>query len=300
MDRVIAARVYIAICEQGSLSAASRVLEMSRPMVSRYLEAMETWAGTRLIHRTTRHLTLTPAGESILQKARQLSRLSEDIGELSRRETPSGILRVACAHYTAGYIISPMLPRFLLRYPELRIELDINNRRVSMVGERIDVAIRITDNPEPGAIARRIGECSSVLCASPEYLAIHGRPAGLAALATHNCLCYSNFADQHWSFTNAEGNVLSQQVKGNLSADISSVLLDAALAGCGITLIPLTEASHWLECGRLERVLPQLTPVSMGIYGMYMSRKLLPAALHLFLDEVQQHLQMSARFAGSE
>ncbi len=298
MDRIIAARVYIAICEHGSLSAASRVLQISRPMVSRYLDAMEQWAGTRLIHRTTRHLTLTPAGESILQKTRQLSRLSDDIGELSRREVPSGILRVACAHYTAADIISPMLPRFLLRYPELRIELDINDRRVSMVGERIDVAIRITDNPEPGAIVRRIGECASVLCASPEYLAIHGRPADLAGLAEHNCLCYSNFADQRWSFTTAEGETLSQAVNGNLSAGISSVLLDGALAGCGITLIPLTEASNWLENGRLERVLPQLTPASMSIYGMYMSRKRLPPALHLFLDEVQQSLQMSARAPG--
>ena len=298
MDRIIAARVFIAICEHGSLSAASRVLQMSRPMVSRYLEAMEQWAGSRLIHRTTRHMTLTPAGESILQKTRQLSRLSEDIGEFSRRQFPSGTLRVACAHYTATDIISPMLPGFLLRYPELRIELDINNRRISMVGERIDVAIRITDNPEPGAIARRMGECASVLCASPEYLAIHGRPKNLAALTSHNCLCYSNFTDQRWTFTTPEGGVLSQAVTGNLSAGISSVLVDAALAGCGITLIPVTEASRWLENGRLEQVLPQLTPAAMGIYGMYMSRKLQPAALHLFLDEIQQSLQMPDRASG--
>lgn len=91
----------------------------------------------------------------------------EYIATLRTAEIPSGILRVACAHYTATHIISPVLPQFLLRYPDLRIELDINNRPVSMVGERIDVAIRITDSPEPGAIARRVGECVSVLCASP-------------------------------------------------------------------------------------------------------------------------------------
>lgn len=291
MDRVTAARVYNRICETGSLSAAARSLGMSRPMVSRYLEEMEKWAGTRLIHRSSRRMTLTPAGEDILQKTRQLNRLSEDIGSLPVREVPSGILRVACAHYTATHIISPVLAPFLLRYPQLRIELDINNRPVSMVGERIDVAIRITDSPEPAAIARRLGECASVVCASPEYLAIHGHPRTPDDLVTHNCLSYSNFSHQSWQFLSEQNDTLSVAVNGNLSAGISAVLLDAALAGCGITMIPLAEASPWLAKGRLVRVLNQLTPRSMGIYGLYMSRKLQPAALRLFLDEIQGRLQ---------
>ncbi|WP_294904458.1 LysR family transcriptional regulator [Tatumella sp. UBA2305] len=291
MDRVMAAQVFNRICETGSLSAAARALGISRPMVSRYLEEMEKWAGARLIHRSSRHMTLTPAGEEILQKTRQLNRLSEDISGQAGRETPSGILRVACAHYTATHIISPVLPEFLLRYPDLRIELDINNRPVNMIGERIDVAIRITENPEPGAIARRLGECASVICASPEYLAIHGTPESAFALLAHNCLSYSNFSQPQWQLLTEQGETLSVAVNGNLSAGISAVLLDAALAGCGIAMIPLAEASPWLAKGRLVTVLPHYTPLTLGIYGMYLSRKLQPPALRLFLEEIQRRLQ---------
>lgn len=157
MDRVIAAQVYNRICELGSLSAAARALGISRPMVSRYLEQMEKWAGTRLVNRSTRKLTLTAAGEKVLLKTRTLSQLSQEIEGQSEKDLPSGTLRVACAHFTAMHLIAPVLPGLLSRYPQLRIELDVNNHPVSLVGERIDVAIRITDNPEPGMIARRLG-----------------------------------------------------------------------------------------------------------------------------------------------
>lgn len=157
MDRVIAAQVYNRICELGSLSAAARALGISRPMVSRYLEQMEKWAGTRLVNRSTRKLTLTAAGEKVLQKTRTLSQISQEIEGQSEKDLPSGTLRVACAHFTAMHLIAPVLPGLLSRYPQLRIELDVNNHPVSLVGERIDVAVRITDNPEPGMIARRLG-----------------------------------------------------------------------------------------------------------------------------------------------
>jgi DNA-binding transcriptional LysR family regulator len=145
------------ICELGSLSAAARSLGISRPMVSRYLDEMEKWAGARLIHRSTRRLTLTPAGEKILEKTRQLALLSQDIEGDATRLTPSGTLRIACAHFTATHLLGPVIPSFLARYPALRIEVDINNQPVSLVGERIDLAIRITNAPEPGVIARALG-----------------------------------------------------------------------------------------------------------------------------------------------
>ena len=176
MDRVTAAAVFNRICELGSLSAASRSLGISRPMVSRYLEEMEKWAGTRLLHRSSRQLTLTPAGEAILQKTRQLALISEAIQQETTQGVPAGTLRIACAHFTALHLVGPVITDFLARYPALRIELEINNQPVSLIGERIDLAIRITDSPEPGAIARRLGECHSVLCASPEYLKARGNP----------------------------------------------------------------------------------------------------------------------------
>ncbi|WET38929.1 LysR family transcriptional regulator [Citrobacter enshiensis] len=287
MDRVMAATVFNHICDLGSLSAASRALGISRPMVSRYLDEMEKWAGARLIHRSSRRLTITPAGEEALVKTRTLARLSLDIAGAAGREIPSGTLRVACAHFTATHILAPILPDFLARYPELRIEVEINNQPVSLVGERIDVAIRITDNPEPGTIARRLGDCESVLCASPDYLRQHGTPQTVEDLAQHNCLYYSGFAGKSWHFLDAQGKAASVVIKGNLSAGISSLLCEAAQAGMGIALVPEKEARPGLAQGELIRLLPQLEPRRLAVYGMYLSRDHQPAALRLLLEAVQ-------------
>lgn len=290
MDRVIAAQVYNRICELGSLSAAARALGISRPMVSRYLEQMEKWAGARLVNRSTRKLTLTAAGEKVLQKTRTLSQISQEIEDQSVKDLPSGTLRVACAHFTAMHIIVPVLPDLLQRYPQLRIELDVNNHPVSLVGERIDVAIRITDNPEPGMIARRLGECRSVLCASPHYLASRGVPEQLEDLSRHNCLHYSFFAGQSWRFLTPEGESVTTAVSGNLSASISSMLMEAAINHCGIAMLPEREADAALRQGSLVPVLGAFTPKPIGIFGIYQSRDYQPAAQRVFLDALANHL----------
>lgn len=290
MDRVIAAQVYNRICELGSLSAAARALGISRPMVSRYLEQMEKWAGARLVNRSTRKLTLTAAGEKVLQKTRTLSQISQEIEDQSVKYLPSGTLRVACAHFTAMHIIVPVLPDLLQRYPQLRIELDVNNHPVSLVGERIDVAIRITDNPEPGMIARRLGECRSVLCASPHYLASRGVPVQLEDLSRHNCLHYSFFAGQSWRFLTPEGESVTTAVSGNLSASISSLLMEAAINHCGIAMLPEREADAALRQGSLVPVLGAFTPKPIGIFGIYQSRDYQPAAQRVFLDALANHL----------
>lgn len=290
MDRVIAAQVYNRICELGSLSAAARALGISRPMLSRYLEQMEKWAGARLVNRSTRKLTLTAAGEKVLQKTRTLSQISQEIEDQSVKDLPSGTLRVACAHFTAMHIIVPVLPDLLQRYPQLRIELDVNNHPVSLVGERIDVAIRITDNPEPGMIARRLGECRSVLCASPHYLASRGVPEQLEDLSRHNCLHYSFFAGQSWRFLTPEGESVTTAVSGNLSASISSLLMEAAINHCGIAMLPEREADAALRQGSLVPVLGAFTPKPIGIFGIYQSRDYQPAAQRVFLDALANHL----------
>ncbi|MGG7445489.1 LysR family transcriptional regulator [Kosakonia oryzendophytica] len=293
MDRVMAVVVFNRICELGSLSAASRALGISRPMVSRYLDEMEKWAGARLIHRSSRRLTLTPAGENTLLRARQLTPLFEDIEQQSTRETPSGTLRIACAHFTASHIVGPVLPAFLARYPALKIEIDISHQPVNLIGERIDLAIRITNNPEPGAIAMRLGECRSVLCVSPDYLRLHGVPQCAADLEQHNCLYYSGFAGQTWHFTDSAQTRFTVLANGNLSAGISSVLCDAAIAGCGLALVPEQEAREALARGTLVSVLPHLEPQRLGIYGLYQSREHQHAALTLFLAAVADAMRQT-------
>jgi len=290
MDRIIAATVFNHICELGSMSAAARALGISRPMVSRYLAEMEKWAGSRLVHRSSRRLTVTPAGEEILKKTKQICQLSDDVTSMKEEATPSGTLRIACSHFIGMQIISPVINDFLKRYPALRIEMSINNHPVSLIGERIDLAIRITDTPEPGMIARRLGECLSVVCGSPDYLKNHGIPLHPDSLQQHNCLQYSRFAQQLWHFTDQQKTPVSVPVKGNFSADISWLLCEAAIADCGLALVPEIEAREALNSGQLVQVLPGFEPRTIGIYGLYMSREHKPVALNLFLSAVENRL----------
>ena len=140
-------------------------------------------------------------------------------------------------------------------------------------------------------IARRLGECASVVCAAPAYLTQQGEPQTPADLAQHNCLHYSRFAGQRWQFHDAHGEAVSVVVSGNFSAGISSVLCDAAIVGCGVAMVPATEAQTALASGQLRCVLPGFQPRTLGIYGLYMSRERQPAVLRVFLDAVMQQLQ---------
>lgn len=290
MDRVMAATVFNHICDLGSLSAAARALGLSRPMVSRYLDEMEKWAGARLIHRSSRRLTITPAGEEALLKTRSLAQLSLDIGAASGAQIPSGTLRVACAHFTAMHILAPVLPSFMEQYPQLRIEVEINNQPVSLVGERIDVAIRITENPEPEpspvgwATVNRYFARPQIICINMARLRQSTISHGTIAFTT------AVLPDNPRHFVDAQGQSVSVAIKGNLSAGISSLLCESAVAGMGIALVPELEAQEGLAQGKLIRLLPELQPKCLPIYGLYLSREHQPAGLRLLLDTLSQAL----------
>ncbi len=300
MDRIKAAQVYNRICELGSLSAAARALGMSRPMVSRYLEQMESWAGTRLIHRSTRKLTITAAGEATLLQTWELAALAERISEQEETRQPAGTLRISCAMFLANNLLMPLLPEFLSRYPRVRIDLHISNQAVNLVEEGIDLAIRVTNDLDPNIIARRLGRCESVLCASGDYLKRHGSPDTPAQLAHHNCLLYSNFARGQWHFQHKDND---QQwyditVQGNLAANESALLMNAAEAGMGIALLPRLEADAALKAGRLQPTLPDFHPETLGIFGLYRSRQHQPAALPLLLEALKTALSESEENPG--
>lgn len=288
MDRITAAQVFNRICELGSLSAASRAMGMSRPMISRYLAEMEDWAGTRLLHRSSRKLSLTPAGEQLLSQTQALQQLADGISQVELQQTVAGTLRVSCAHVTAQRILAPVLTTFLKQHPALKVEVQISNQNVNLVAERIDLALRITNDLDPNVIARNLGECHSVLCASSNYLAEYGIPSTPAQLLNHNCLHYSNFSDGEWRLTAPNGEQIHAPIQGNLCVNESSILLNAVLNDAGITMLPLLDAAPYIADNRLQIVLPAYTPQVLGIYGIYRSRLHQPLALKLLLEAIKQ------------
>jgi len=185
MDRLTAAEVFITIVERGSMVAAAEALDMSRSMVTRYLAQMEDWAGTRLLHRSTRSLSLTAAGEQALQHCQQLLTVSHQLssGLTDSEEQPKGLLRISCSQFAAQHLLQSSLYQFQEQYPLVGFDLQIRNERVNLVEERIDLAIRVTNALDPNIIARPLGSCRSAICARETAL-IHAdlRSPLLAAL----------------------------------------------------------------------------------------------------------------------
>jgi len=285
MDRIVAAEVFVRIAERGSMTAAAAALDMSRAMVTRYLAQMEQWAGARLLHRTTRRLSLTEAGEETLARCRRMLEVAAEMASAASAsaEEPRGLLRVACAQSLAQDVLASAVADYLRRHPRAAIDLHIDARPVNLVEERIDLAIRITNDLDPNLIARPLGHCDSVVCASPAYLAAHGAPASVQDLALHNCLTYSYFGKSLWQFERGAERI-SVPVSGNLSANESQVLLAAAIEGAGIAMQPAYSARGPIAQGRLVALLPDFVPQGLGVYGVYGSRRQMPASLRALLD----------------
>ncbi|MDW5501983.1 LysR family transcriptional regulator [Pseudomonas lundensis] len=285
MDRITAAEVFITIVDRGSMIAAAETLEMSRAMVTRYLAQMEQWAGARLLHRTTRKLSLTDAGERTLERCRQMLALAGEIDLVEGEQSDElrGLLRITCSQSLGQTALVGAVAQYLKRHPQVAVDLQMNNRTVNLVEERIDLALRITNELDPNLIARPLSSCASVVCASPAYLAAHGTPRHPQDLALHNCLTYSYFGKSLWHFDH-QGVKSAVAVSGNLSANESVVLMAGTVQGAGISMQPYYSAAPLLVSGELIELMPDYRPQSMGIYGIYTSRRQMPATLRTMLD----------------
>lgn len=293
MDRLTATRVFVSVVEHGSLTQAAQRLDMSVAMVSRYLAAVEGWLGARLLHRTTRRISLTEAGQAALPSCRQLLDLAEDVvhqaGEISR--VPSGRLRITCSPSFAEAQLAPALVEFQRRHPQVGVSLVVADRSVDLAAERIDLAVRITNSLEPTMIARPLSICRSVLCAAPRYLRAHGTPQTADALRQHVCVTHAIVGAAQFRFRR-RGRWIELPVTERLSANDTAVLRRAVMEGGGIGILPTYLVGEDLKRGRLVRVLPELEPETLGIHAIFLSRQHQPLALRLLVD----HLVL--RFGG--
>lgn len=291
MDRLTATRVFVEVVERGSQTAAAEALEMSRAMVSRYLGELETWVGARLLHRTTRKLSLTGAGEQLLEQCREMLAMADAMQSVSRTDeaAPRGTLRIACSQSLAQAWLVHALDDFTRLYPQVSVDLLVGSQAVNLVEARIDLALRITNQLDPNLIARQLAVCRSVVCATPAYLARHGTPQRPEDLAQHNCLSYAYFGRSIWEFSRA-GEPHAVAVSGNLSANESMVLLEAVLADIGISLQPRYSVGAHLRSGALVQLLPDYEPQQLGVHALYGTRRQMPPALRALLDFLIERL----------
>lgn len=278
-------QVFSEVAQRGSFTAAADHLGMTRMMVTRYVTDLEQWLGTRLLQRSTRRISLTASGEACLARCRQMLELSADMQEGFDQggRPPKGQLRITASMSFGITHLAAAVSDYLARYPEVSVDMLMLERSVNLIEDRVDLAVRISGQLDPGLVARRIAPCRSVVCASPGYIERHGMPASPEQLARHNCMTYSNFGKGEWRF--ARGNEqVSVPVSGNLSANEATFLMQATLAGAGVSLQPSYLAGALIQSGQLRKLLPSWDPPEMTIWGVYLSRKYLPASLRTMLD----------------
>lgn len=297
MDKFTAVNVFLETVARGSVSAAAEHLEISRAMASRYVAFMEEWAGARLLHRTTRKLTLTAAGIQMLPLCREMRNLTENMESIvaEREGEPRGQLRITTSAVFVHPHMTDAVIAYLAHYPTTSVDLQVVDRTVNLIEERIDLAIRITNNLDPNLIAQKIGMCRSVLCASPDYLKRQGTPQFPQDLSQHNCLTYAYFGQSLWQFEH-NGQPVSVPVQGNFSANEALVLQQAAIRGGGITMLPTFAANESIKAGKLVRLLPDYQMADMGIYAVYVSRKQMSQTLRTMIDFLVAHFSENSEW----
>ena len=277
---------FARVAEAGSFTAVATREGVSQPTVSRQIAALEAHLGARLFQRTTRALTLTEEGRAFYERARAaLAAVDEAQSAVGRRKgRPSGVLRMACAGVMARRHVLPRLRKFLDAYPEIDVRLKIADEATALVGEGVDLAIRVGELTDPNLIARRLGVTRRILVAAPHYIERRGEPTTAADLATHDCIVYERLATgAHWPLTGPQGRV-RVAVSGRVHVDSTEGVRAAALEGLGIALIPVWHFGQELATGRLRRLLPDHRPDSHPIHAVYASRRFLSDRVRAMVD----------------
>lgn len=286
MDRIDAMRAFVAVVSEGSFSHAASSIQLSPQLVSKYVSKLEEQLDVRLLHRTTRKVSLTEAGTHYYQHAQQiLLSIDEMDSQLSGlQQSPKGTLRISAPVSFALKHMATLVAEFQMRYPLVNVDLQLNDRKVDIVDEGFDVAIRIGQLKSSSLIAKYISPIRIMLCASPEYLKQYGTPTKPEDLKIHRYLHYSymeiDIKNEILRWLKVQNNRNSSELHSN-NGDI---LVEAAIAGAGIILQPSFIASKALQSGKLIQILPDFEPDPIGLYAVYAHRKLLPNKVRCFID----------------
>jgi DNA-binding transcriptional LysR family regulator len=251
--------LFVRVVERGGFAAAAEGTGLTSSGVSRAVSRLEDRLGVRLLQRTTRRLALTPEGETMLARGREILAAIEaaEVEVTAARGRPRGLLRVNTGTAFARHRLVPLLPEFRARYPDVRVELSVNDRRVDMLAEQIDIAIRTGPIGNSPMIARRLETDRRVICASPAYLQRRGTPATPDDLSSHDCLVLHGFARlSQWPFRQA-GRVAPHNITPVMTCDTAAVVLDMALAGLGVVRLTSFMVQDALADGRLVALLEQ-------------------------------------------
>jgi DNA-binding transcriptional LysR family regulator len=288
------------VVDAGSFVGAADALNVSKAAVSRIVAELELRLGVRLLHRTTRRLSLTDEGEVFVARCRELlAGVDEAEAEITERSgQAAGVLKVS-APFSFGVLhLAPLWGPFMAAHPRLQLEVTLSDRFVDLVDEGFDVAIRIARLASSSLVSRRLSSTRMVLCASPRYLKLHGTPKQPADLADHTVIAYSLLAaGDTWDFEGPAGTV-AVKVRPRMRTNSGDVCRAVALAHEGIVLQPAFLVEEDLRAGTLVEVMPGYRSHELGVYAVYPSRKHLLPKVRLLIDYLVLSLEESGRGTG--
>ncbi|HXY98907.1 MAG TPA: LysR family transcriptional regulator [Stellaceae bacterium] len=287
MDRLTSLEVFVKVVEKENFAAAARELGLSPAMVSKHIQALEERLGARLLNRTTRRLSLTEVGRGYFERARQVLADLEDADRAASdlQAAPRGLLKVNAPFSFGIRHIGPAIAAYLAAYPEVSIDISLNDHYIDLLAEGVDLALRIGRLADSSLIARRLAPIRLVACAAPAYLARHGAPRAPKDLAEHRCLLYTyaSTADE-WRFIGPDGEDAVVRVSGRLLANSGDIIVAAALDGLGIALTPTFMAGEHVQAGKLVTLLPGYAAPEAALYAVYPPGRHLSAKLRSFID----------------
>lgn len=294
--------VFTAVVDHGSFSGAARQLGLSKSAVSKRVDRLERNLGIRLLHRSTRSLSMTEAGSSIHVRATQsISLLEEAKNHVANlNESPKGLIKVTTSVAFGRLCLAPLLPDFLRAYPEINVQLVLLDRMVDLAEEGFDLAIRLTRSPPELLVAKALLDIDYVLCATPRYLR-GKRVESPRDLMDLNCLSYRHQGlTNEWTFQQPSGKE-TVKVSGNVVVNSSEVVRDLMLADMGVGLVARYAVTQELRHGDLKQILPKWTPIgsfAQTAYAIWRPTIHLPPKIRVFVDFIKSHLSQSSATAA--
>jgi DNA-binding transcriptional LysR family regulator len=278
--------LFVSIVRAGSFAEAGRRLGMPPSTASRRVHALEAALGVRLMQRTTRRLVLTDAGKNFFaESSDQIDALMRVAGEVTDGSNEVvGRVRVAVPVDFFNWFPASEVARFCANNPRVKLEFELDDARIDLIGQGIDVALRGGDR-DLSLVARQVGTSHAKLVASPQYLSSRGVPTHPNQLAEHDCITSPSRGGPRtiWKLMEANGVIHSQEVDGPFQANTSSAQLAAAVAGLGIALLPVALSTQYLMTGQLQEVLPEHGSGTINVHLVYLSRRQLPRAVSAFI-----------------
>jgi DNA-binding transcriptional LysR family regulator len=287
MDRFTGLEVFAKVVEGASFAAAGRRLGMSPAMVTKHVQTLEERLGVRLLNRTTHRVSATEVGKSYYEYCQRiLAELEEADGTARDLQTaPRGLLKVTAPVSFGTRQLAPGIAEYLASYPEVSIDLSLENTYVDLLEKRFDLAIRLGHLPSSSLIARKLGEVETILCASPGYLQKHDTPQTPHDLDKHNCLIYTSAVPQTvWTFVDQSGKQTDIRVSGRFLTNGTDAICTLALKDAGVALVADFLVADDLTAGRLLRLLPEYATQATPIYAVYPHSRYLSAKARTFID----------------